>query len=136
MAVPVTIYHCIFACQLKRSLIGLAAAVGHKNLVHAGGLCQSPGRLCERFRIEIIGEMDPLVNLSLQCLFVFPVTVPQRTNGDAASKIQIFFSFHIIEIHVLTMIQHNRIPVIGMDQILFCLLYFFLHDSHFSFSCG
>ncbi len=119
MAFFVSLHDRIFSRQLQSAFIGLCTAVCHKHFVHSGRLCQTFCCLHQWLRIEIIGKMCRLVNLVFQRVFEFFVTVTKRTYGDTCSKIKIFFSFRIYQIHIFSMIHCYRIPIVGMNQIFF-----------------
>ena len=74
--------------------------------------------------------MNNMVDLVLQCVIVFPVSVSEAENSDACRKIQIFFPIRVIEMNPLTSFEYNRKTVVRVKNILIGFLhdFFSLHD--------
>ena len=87
---------CILSCSFNRALDCLRSGVCEKYLAHAAGLRYFSRCLRHRNIVVQIGGMNNMVDLVLQCVIVFPVSVSQAENSDACRKIQIFFPIRVI----------------------------------------
>ena len=105
---------CIFPGRLQSAFNGLRAAVGKENPVHAGNLFHFHSRFHSRHIVIIIGGMDNFIDLCLQRVVILPVVIAQGKNSDAGAEMQVFFTFHIIQVNAVALIQNHLIPVVGM----------------------
>ena len=110
--------------RLHRALNRLRTAVAEECFAawNAGRLHQLLRCLYGRLAVKVIRDMNDLIDLSLDRVIKFLIIITQSEYCDSGKEIQIFLSFRIIQIYAVTMIQCQRIAVIGVKQVLLALL--------------
>ena len=120
----------IFPGCFDGSFNSLCPAVGKENLAEAGSFEKFLCRFHHGNIVEQIRGMYHLIDLILQGLVVCFVSVAQSKNRDTGAKIQIFFSFQIIETHTFSPVQNYRKTVISVEHCIFGSFHIFLTAHH------
>ena len=104
----------ILSRNFNCSFYSLCSAVCKKYFRQSCSFYQLFCRLRHRHVVIQIGRMNDFINLFLQSLTVFRMMIPQSKNSNARCKIQIFFSFCIIDPYSFSFFQNDRKTVVSM----------------------
>ena len=70
--------------------------------------------------------MNDLVDLILQRLVVCLVAVAKRKDSDSGTEVEILLPIHIIKVHALSMVKHDREAIVCVKDDLLGLFHDFL----------
>ena len=116
----------VLAGRLDRPLDGLRSGIREKYLRQPGMGDHLLCRLQQRLMVEQIGRMNDLVDLILQRLVVCLVAVAKRKDSDSGTEVEILLPIHIIKVHALSMVKHDREAIVCVKDDLLGLFHDFL----------
>ena len=117
VAVGAVFFDSIFSRHLDHGLVCLRTGILEIDFIHADGGADLFRQKRLRDGIRIVERMHQGLRLIHDSLHDFLVAAARRIDGDARIKIEIFFSFFIIDILILGCLRQEIKPFIGLDHI-------------------
>src|SRR5574344_2236467 len=99
----------VFTCQLHGAFVGFRATVSEEHPVKASDFTDQLHSFSLNIGIKDIGAVGQLGCLLAQSLYQHRMGITQSVNGDTAQKVQIGFTFSIVQITTLTVGKSNLI---------------------------